>query len=85
MIDGAQSGNLARWINHSCTPNCEAEQVGSRVFILALCKIEPGAELFIDYQLSVEDGKTSALKKLYACRCGSGACRGTMLAVSRKA
>ena len=84
VIDGAQGGNSARWINHSCAPNCEADQVGSRVFIRALCNIEPDAELFIDYQLVVEGRKTSALKRLYACRCGSVACRGTLLAVSRK-
>jgi SET domain-containing protein len=58
VIDGVQGGNSARWINHSCALNCEAEQVGSRVFILALCNIEPGAELFIDYQLVVGDRKT---------------------------
>ena len=82
VIDGAQGGNSARWVNHSCAPNCEAEQDGSRVFFLALRDIKPGEELFIDYGLIVEGRKTAALKKLYACRCGVDTCRGTMLAAS---
>jgi SET domain-containing protein len=52
VIDGAQGGNSARWVNHSCEPNCESEQQGSRVFFHALRDIEPGEELFIDYRLS---------------------------------
>lgn len=82
VIDGAQGGNSARWINHSCEPNSEAEQDGSRVFIYALQDIEIGTELFISYQLCVEGRKTTALKKLYECKCGSRSCRGTMLASS---
>ncbi|SAL87290.1 nuclear protein SET [Caballeronia arvi] len=53
VIDGAQGGNSARWVNHSCEPNCEAEQQGSRVFFQALQDIEPGEELFVDYRLFV--------------------------------
>jgi hypothetical protein len=82
VIDGGQGGNSARWVNHGCAPNCEAEQDGSRVFFHALRDIAPGEELFIDYQLFVEGRTTAALKKLYACRCGADACRGTMLALS---
>ncbi|SOE89101.1 hypothetical protein SAMN05446927_7761 [Caballeronia arationis] len=48
VIDGAQGGNSARWVNHSCEPNCEAEQQGSRVFFHALRDIEPDEELFIE-------------------------------------
>jgi len=80
VIDGAQGGNSARWVNHSGEPNCDAEQQGSRVYFNALRDIEPGEELFIDYRLFVEGRKTAALKRLYACRCGSMSCRGTMLA-----
>ncbi|WP_061171263.1 SET domain-containing protein [Caballeronia hypogeia] len=79
MIDGAQGGNSARWINHSCAPNCEADQEGDRIFIRATRKIEEGAEIFIDYALDVEGRRTAALKRLYACRCGARRCRGTML------
>lgn len=80
MIDGGQGGNSARWVNHSCAPNCETEQQGSRVYIHALRDIEPGEELFIDYRLFVEGRRTAALKRLYQCHCGSAHCRGTMFA-----
>lgn len=83
MIDGAQGGNSARWINHSCAPNCEAEQAGDRILIRATRKIEGGRELFIDYQLDVEGRRTAALKRMYACRCGARRCRGTMLEARR--
>jgi len=83
MIDGAQGGNSARWINHSCAPNCEAEQEGDRIFMRATRKIEEGAEVFIDYALDVEGRRTAALKRLYACRCGARRCRGTMLDARR--
>ncbi|WP_045462883.1 SET domain-containing protein-lysine N-methyltransferase [Caballeronia cordobensis] len=83
MIDGAQGGNSARWINHSCAPNCEADQEGDRIFIRATRRIEEGAEIFIDYALDVEGRRTAALKRLYACRCGARRCRGTMLVARR--
>jgi SET domain-containing protein len=80
VIDGARGGNSARWLNHSCEPNCEAEQEGSRVFIRALADIMAGEELFIDYLLDVKGRRTATIKKLHACRCGALHCRGTMLA-----
>ena len=80
MIDGGVQGNSARWINHSCAPNCEAQQVGSRVFIDALRDIAPGEELFFDYALELDARYTAKLKRDYACRCGAPHCRGTLLA-----
>ena len=80
VIDGARGGNSARWLNHCCEPNCEAEQEGRRVFIRALADIMAGEELFIDYLLDVKGRRTAAVKKLHACRCGALHCRGTMLA-----
>ncbi|CAL8481746.1 SET domain-containing protein [Caballeronia sp. S22] len=82
VIDGAEGGNSARWVNHSCEPNCETEQYGIRVFFHALREIEPGEELFIDYRLHVEGRKTPALKAQYRCRCSARRCRGTLLARS---
>ena len=79
VVDGAQGGNSARWINHSCDPNSEVQQEEDRLFVFALKTIEAGTELCIDYNLQIDERKTKALKKLYACRCGSAACRGTML------
>jgi uncharacterized protein len=83
VIDGAQGGNSARWINHSCAPNAETEQDGTRVYVRALQNIEVGTELFIDYQLTIDARMTAAVRRVYACRCGARACRGTMLASSR--
>ena len=84
VIDGARIGNSARWINHSCTPNCEAEQDGQRVFIHALRDIAAGDELFYDYGLIIDARYTKALKKDFACFCGTRNCRGTMLAPKEK-
>lgn len=80
VIDGRVKGNDARWINHSCAPNCEAEQHGNRVFIHALRNIAAGEELFYDYGLMLDAPYTQALKKEFACYCGSPDCRATMLA-----
>lgn len=84
VIDGAVTGNIARWINHACEPNCEAEEVEGRIFIKALRDIAPGEELFYDYGLVVDERYTAKLKQEYACRCGSANCRGTMLAPKRR-
>lgn len=83
VIDGAVHGNVARWINHGCDPNCETEVVHGRVFVKALRPIEPGEELFYDYRLMIEERYTPALKKEFECRCGAASCRGTMLAPKR--
>jgi len=48
-IDGNIPENLARYINHSCVPNCEADGPAGKVFILALKRIRAGSELFYDY------------------------------------
>lgn len=83
VIDGKHQGNSARWINHSCHPNCETEVVGERVFVKALRRIKPGEELFYDYHLVIDERYTPRLKKQYQCLCGSTRCRGTMLAPKR--
>lgn len=83
VIDGTQDGNAARWINHGCEPNCEAEDVGGRIFIKALRRIRAGEELSFDYSLMIEERYTAKLKKAYECRCGAASCRGTMLAPRR--
>ncbi|CAN7726736.1 SET domain-containing protein [Paraburkholderia hospita] len=79
VIDGGQGGNSARWLNHSCAPNCEAEQDGERVFIRTIRPIEIGNELYIDYRLQVEGRRTAEITRAYACRCCATGCRGTML------
>ncbi len=84
VIDGKYQGNSARWINHSCNPNVEAEQDGNRVFLKALRDIAPGEELFFDYGLVIDARLTAALKREYACWCGAQQCRGTMLATKTR-
>ena len=83
IIDGGQHGNDARWINHSCEPNCEAQEDedGERVYIVALYDIPAGEELLYDYGLVIDDVLTDTLKEQYRCLCSSPACRGTMLAL----
>jgi SET domain-containing protein len=83
VIDAGVGGNAARWINHACNPNCEADEQDGRVFIRALRNIAPGEELFYDYGLTVDERYTPKLKREYACRCGAPRCRGTMLAPKR--
>lgn len=80
VIDGLVGGNASRWINHSCAPNCEAEDDSGRVWLKALRHIKVGEELFFDYGLVIDERHTAALKKRFECRCGAKTCRGTMLA-----
>jgi len=79
VIDAGVDGNEARFINHSCEPNCESVIERRRVFIDALRDIAPGEELSYDYQIGRERGDPPNVDEIYACRCGSKACRGTML------
>ncbi len=84
VIDGKVNGNDAKWINHSCAPNCIANEFKDhkgrlRVFVFSRKNIKIGDELFYDYSLEIEGKKTKALKKDYQCRCGKKKCRGTML------
>ena len=85
VIDPRIDGNEARYINHSCAPNCEALQYGARVYIEALRTIRKGEELFYNYQLNVGPRPTRAERARYVCRCGAAACRGTLIhPVARK-
>ena len=83
VIDALFGGNRARWINHSCDPNCESDEVDGRVFIKSLRDLIAGEELFYDYGLTVAERYTKKLKAEYACYCGAETCRGTMLAPKR--
>jgi hypothetical protein len=85
VIDASQDGNDARWINHSCDPNCETEESGSgRVFIEAIRDISSGEELNYDYCLIIDEKITKKLRLQYECRCGAEKCRGTMLALPKR-
>jgi len=85
VIDAGRRGNAARWINHSCAPNCKTkEDDEGRVYIFAKRDIEPGEELAYDYNLSVDGGVTKKERAFLACRCGAKKCRGTMLADAKE-
>lgn len=91
VIDANIQGTVARWINHSCDPNCEAvveeDEQGrphkDKVFIEALKRIEPGDELTYNYGIVLDERHTPKLKKLWACHCGAPNCTGTMLQPKR--
>ena len=92
VIDANYKGNDARWINHSCDPNCEAtwlEDGGKKrkdkIFIEATRDIAEGEELTYNYGIVLAEAHTAKLKKLWACRCGSPHCTGTMLQPKPKA
>ena len=80
-LDAANRRTMAKWINHSCKPNCEAEEdEDERVFIKARRAIDPGEELTYDYNLTCEEKmKKSEKLRRYPCWCGAKKCRGTML------
>jgi SET domain-containing protein len=92
VIDANVDGNVARWINHSCAPNCQAvleEDEGGnrrrdRVFIQTLRPIKAGEELTYDYGITLQERHTPRLKAIWACRCGARRCTGTMLKPKRK-
>jgi SET domain-containing protein len=84
VIDANQGGNAARWINHSCSPNCQAIEEDGRVYIEALRSIRTGEELGYDYRIQIEERLTPAEKKRWPCYCGSRKCRGTLLAPKRR-
>jgi len=80
VIDARVRGNAARWINHSCAPNCITfEDDNGRVFIEARRTIKPGEELSYDYRLIVDGRMSKKERESYACRCGKRGCRGTLL------
>jgi SET domain-containing protein len=91
VIDANYKGNDARWLNHSCEPNCEAvieEAEGDnrredKVFIEAIKDIQPGDELTYNYGITLAERHTARLKKIWECRCGSKKCTGTMLQPKR--
>jgi uncharacterized protein len=92
IIDANVDGNVARWINHSCQPNCQAVNVDSpdgdlrneRVYIESLRPIRAGEELTYDYGITLDEPHTARLKRIWACRCGARNCTGTMLRPKRR-
>ena len=79
VIDATRRGNSARWINHSCQPNCEIADKGHKIFIDARRDIRAGEELTYDYNLQIGEKHTKKAKREHACFCKTRRCRGTML------
>jgi uncharacterized protein len=84
VIDAGVNGNEARFINHACDPNCESTTLNRRVYIEAIRTIQPGEELSYDYQIQRDSGDEPDIDAVYACRCGAGNCRGSMLEAPKK-
>ena len=82
-IDAARGGNVSRFINHSCDPNCVAWIEGRHIWIDADRDIKKGEELSYDYEYDFLPGYTVKDLESYACHCGSPKCRGTIVDVPK--
>jgi SET domain-containing protein len=80
VIDASVGGNDARFINHSCDPNCETRIEHGRVHIYAKRRINGGEELCFDYSYVWEPHHTPEMIAAHPCHCGSAKCRGTLFA-----
>jgi len=72
-IDGSTPKNTARYINHSCDPNCHTEQCGDTIWIVAMKDIEAGEELTYNYEYEIDDEPAEP------CHCGAKKCCGYIL------
>jgi uncharacterized protein len=73
-IDGIVDWNPARFINHSCAPNCEARMEENRIWIIALRDLQAGEELTFNYGYDLQDYED------HPCHCGAPNCIGYMVA-----
>jgi uncharacterized protein len=73
-LDGDVEWNPARLINHSCAPNCEAQCIEDRIWIVTMEPVPAGAELTFNYGYDLDDYEE------HPCRCGSAQCPGYMVA-----
>jgi histone-lysine N-methyltransferase SETD1 len=75
VIDATYKGNLARFINHSCDPNCVAKTIilngSKRIVMYAKKSIRSGEEITYDYKFPPEKDPNKKVK----CLCGSNSCR----------
>jgi hypothetical protein len=72
-INGDIAGNYAKFINHSCKPNCESRIEDGKIWIVSLRKIKTGEEITYNYGFSIEHYKD------HPCNCGSDNCVGYIL------
>ncbi len=81
VLDARHQGSDARYINHSCDPNCETVIEDGHIWISAIKPVKPETELTYDYRFEWQDEYEPEDIRYYACRCGSAKCRGTILRV----
>ncbi len=84
VIDANVGGNAARFINHSCDPNCEPIAFGDHMWIVAVRDIRPGEELAYDYAIELDEPHTPARKRRFPCACKATRCRGSILKPKRQ-
>ena len=72
-LDGSVPWNPARFLNHSCEPNCETERIEGRIWIIAIRNIRAGEELTFNYGYGLEDYRE------HLCQCGAAGCVGYMV------
>jgi SET domain-containing protein len=84
VVDAGVGGNVSRFINHSCDPNCVAVIEDGCIWIDAARTIPKGRELTYDYQYQRMGGDDEADEQKYPCRCGARWCRGTILLPKRR-
>lgn len=91
VIDANIGGNVARWLNHGCAPNCQAFVIEhmsgdprkDKVVIEAIRDIETGEELTYDYDIRIGEPITAEERLLWACHCNAPNCTGTMIKAKR--
>jgi SET domain-containing protein len=83
VVDAAVDDYVAKWINHSCDPNCDAVIDDGRIWIETIRTVRPGEELAYDYAYVLPERHTPAAKRRFPCNCGAAKCRGTLLARKR--
>ncbi len=81
VLDARTHGSDARYINHSCEPNCETIIDDGHIWINAIKSIKPETEIAYDYQFEWQNNYEPDDVRYYACRCGTDKCRGTILKV----
>ena len=83
IVDASVDGNVARFLNHSCEPNCDVVVDDGRLWIETIRDVAAGEELTYEYGLVLPERHTPAAKRRFPCACGAATCRGTMLATKR--
>jgi uncharacterized protein len=73
-LDGSVASNPARFLNHACAPNADAERIDGRIWIVASRFIAAGEEITFDYHYDLDHYRE------HPCRCGAAECAGYIVA-----